>query len=147
MSNIVKRLRDWQHVYPEDQDKTEGHLYEEAANRIEELEAEVEGALAIIATERAEVMELRAENQRLREAAGRIEELEAKLDWVITERDETFALMLDRAQTAEAKLAQAVGALDEAIYLLDPDEEDIAKETGLHRIVTTYRELKGETND
>jgi hypothetical protein len=41
MSNIVKRLRDWQHVYPEDQDKTEGHLYEEAAGRIEELEAKL----------------------------------------------------------------------------------------------------------
>ena len=39
---------------------------------------------------------------------SRIEELEAKLDWVLVERDETFALMLDRAQTAEAKLAKAV---------------------------------------
>lgn len=38
--------------------------------------------------------------------ADRIEELEAKLDWVLVERDETFALMLDRAQTAEAKLAK-----------------------------------------
>ena len=44
--------------------------------------------------------------------ADRIEELEAKLDWVLVERDETFALMLDRAQTAEAKLAKAVVALD-----------------------------------
>ena len=42
--------------------------------------------------------------------ADRIEELEAELDWVIVERDETFALMLDRAQTAEAKLAKAVWA-------------------------------------
>ena len=41
-------------------------------------------------------------------ALSRIEELEAKLDWVLVERDETFALMLDRAQTAEAKLAKAV---------------------------------------
>jgi|DEB0MinimDraft_6_1074348.scaffolds.fasta_scaffold06150_8 hypothetical protein len=39
-------------------------------------------------------------------AADRIEELEDKLNWVIVERDETFALMLDRAQTAEAKLAK-----------------------------------------
>ena len=43
----------------------------------------------------------------------------------------------------EVKLAKAVDALGEAIYLLDPDEEDIAKETGLHRIVTTYAELTG----
>ena len=47
-----------------------------------------------------------------------------------------------RAFETEAKLAKAVLALDEAIYLLDPDDEDIAKETGLHRIVTTYAELK-----
>ena len=43
----------------------------------------------------------------------------------------------------EANLAKAVDALGEAIYLLDPDEEDIAKETGLYRIVTTYAELTG----
>ncbi len=60
--------------------------------------------------------------------------------------DEWFA---DRAQMQyrikelEAKLAKAVDALGEAIYLLDPDEEDIAKEAGLHRIVTTYAELTG----
>lgn len=36
--DLVKRLRDWQHVHPEDQDKPEGHLYEEAADRIEALE-------------------------------------------------------------------------------------------------------------
>ena len=50
----------------------------------------------------------------------------------------------DRIEELEAKLAKAVEALDEAIYLLDPDDEDIAKETGLHRIVTTLAELKGE---
>ena len=49
-----------------------------------------------------------------------------------------------RALEAEAKLAKAMLALDEAIYLLCPDEEDIAKETGLYRIVTTYKELKGD---
>ena len=43
----------------------------------------------------------------------------------------------------EAKLVKALEALGEAIYLLDPDEEDIVKETGLHRIVTTYAELTG----
>ena len=48
-----------------------------------------------------------------------------------------------RIEELEAKLKKAVEALGEAIYLLDPDEEDIAKETGLHRIVTTYAELKG----
>jgi len=52
-----------------------------------------------------------------------------------------------RALEAEAKLAKAMLALDEAIYLLDPDDEDIAKETGLHRIVTIRAELKGESDE
>ena len=61
--------------------------------------------------------------------------------------DEWFrekAQMQERIAELEVKLAKAVEALDEAIYLLDPDEEDIAKETGLHRIVTIFAELKGE---
>jgi len=37
--NLVKRLRDWEHVHPEDYNKPAGHLYEEAADRIEKLEA------------------------------------------------------------------------------------------------------------
>ena len=73
----------------------------------------------------------------------RIKELEKQLRWVLYERDATFKSMLNRAETAEAKLAKVLEALGEAIYLLDPDEEDIAKETGLHRIATTYAELTG----
>ena len=66
------------------------------------------------------------------------------------QRDEFAAVMLaecaaDRIEDLSAKLAKAVVALDEAIYLLDPDEEDIAKEAGLYRIVTTHDQLKGET--
>ena len=82
--DLVKRLRDWEHVWPDDMEKPAGHLYEDAAARIEELEANLE---------------------------------------------------------------KAVDALGEAIYLLDPDEEDIAKETGLHRIVTTYAELTGGNDE
>lgn len=44
----------------------------------------------------------------------------------------------------EAKLTKAIAALDEAIYLLHPDEEDMAKKAGVYRIVTTHKELKGE---
>ena len=55
----------------------------------------------------------------------------------------TPADALQYIEELEANLAKAVDALGEAIYLLDPDEEDIAKETGLHRIVTTYAELAG----
>ena len=51
------------------------------------------------------------------------------------------------AAELEANLAKAVEAIFEAIYLLDPDEEDIAKGTGLYRIVTTFKELKGEKDE
>ena len=51
---------------------------------------------------------------------------------------------MDRIEELQAKLAKAIEALDEAIYLLDPDEEDITKETGLYRIVKAFKELKGE---
>jgi len=46
-------------------------------------------------------------------------------------------------KSTHAILAKAAEALDEAIYLLDPDEEDITKETGIYRIVTT-RALIGD---
>jgi hypothetical protein len=44
----------------------------------------------------------------------------------------------------EAKLARAVEALDEAVYLLDVTEEDITKGAGVYRIVNTLKELTGE---
>ena len=50
----------------------------------------------------------------------------------------------DRIEELEAKLEKAIEALDEAIYLLAPDEEDIAKKTGLYRIVKAFKELKGD---
>ena len=55
----------------------------------------------------------------------------------------TPADALQYIEELEDNLAKAVDALGEAIYLLDPDEEDVAKETGTHRIVTTYAELTG----
>ena len=36
--DLVKRLRDWEHVWPEDDGEPEGNLYIAAADRIEELE-------------------------------------------------------------------------------------------------------------
>lgn len=51
----------------------------------------------------------------------------------------------DQRDDLQAKLTKALTALDEAIYLLNPDEEDMAKKAGVYRIVTTYKELKGET--
>ena len=81
-------------------------------------------------------------------AADRIEELEDKLDWVITERDETFALMLDRAQTAEAKLAKAMEALEKVqtfVRELEPyADQGHVLVPALHDACTTIAELKGE---
>jgi len=51
----------------------------------------------------------------------------------------------DQRDELQDKLTKALAALDEAIYMLNPDEEDMAKEAGVYRIVTTYKELKGET--
>jgi hypothetical protein len=50
----------------------------------------------------------------------------------------------DRIEELEGKLAKAVEALDEAVYLLDPTEKDMTKKAGVYRIVTTLAELKGE---
>ena len=75
-----------------------------------------------------------------------IDELEAELaeyKHVASAIDKQWAESQDEIADLKAKLAQAVEALGEAIYLLDPDEEDIAKGTGLYRIVTTYKELTG----
>jgi hypothetical protein len=35
---LVEKLRNWEKIYPEDEDKPDGSLYYEAADRIEELE-------------------------------------------------------------------------------------------------------------
>ncbi|MCP4492397.1 MAG: hypothetical protein GY820_34575 [Gammaproteobacteria bacterium] len=77
------------------------------------------------------------------ELADRIEELEAKLATCRKYRD-AYA-ECDRISTHA--LRKAVEALDEAVYLLAPDEEDMAKKAGVYRVVTTLAELKGETDE
>ena len=52
-----------------------------------------------------------------------------------------------RVIAAEAKLAKAVEALDEAVYLLKPDEKDMMRQAGVYRIVTTLAEIKGESHE
>lgn len=79
-----------------------------------------------------------------------IEELETRLRSLLLEHISDLAQAQEAYEQVvelEANLAKAVEALDEAIYLLDPDDEDIAKETGLHRIVTTYKELTGGNDE
>ncbi len=42
MTDLLTRLRAWENVFPEDEDKPEGSLYLEAAGRIQELESVLE---------------------------------------------------------------------------------------------------------
>ena len=49
----------------------------------------------------------------------------------------------EEIERLEAKLSKAISALDEAIYMLAPDESDMKKKAGIYRIVTAYEELKG----
>jgi len=53
----------------------------------------------------------------------------------------------DRIEELETKLAKAVEALDEAVYLLAPTESDMEKEAGVYRVVTTLEDLKDPTAD
>ena len=58
-------------------------------------------------------------------------------------------MMRDEAKIVEleAKLAKAVRALDEAVYLLGPDEEDMMMKAGVYRVVTTLAALKGKGDE
>ena len=90
-------------------------------------------------------------------AADRIEELEDKLATCEKYRDayaecarigaqDVFGLETKLAE-CEARLEKAVDALDEAVYLLRPDEKDMMRQAGVYRIVTTLAELKGQKDE
>jgi hypothetical protein len=71
-------------------------------------------------------------------------------EWPFEDKNGEFVTYEDHIKIVkelEAKLAKAVEALDEAVYLLDITEEDIAKETGVYRIVSTLRVLKGRVGN
>ena len=74
--------------------------------------------------------------------------LDDQEDWdalqeVTTELEQAEA----RIEELEGKLVKAVEALGEAVYLLDPDEKDMARKAGVYRVVTTLAELKGEQDE
>jgi chromosome segregation ATPase len=127
--DLVKRLREDQPVTQDMGSTMQCALQDAAANRIEKLEAKLAKAV-----------------EERDEALNQLDSARHSVD-VLEKRVKTFCDgwgVADKGRIeAETKLAEAVDALGEAIYLLDPDEEDIAKETGLHRIVTTYAELTG----
>ena len=78
-----------------------------------------------------------------------VERLQAGSIWGRSVQDTLIDWMKERKQAAdhieelEAKLAKAVEALDEAVYLLAPDEKDMMRQAGVYRVVTTLAELKG----
>ena len=79
--------------------------------------------------------------------ADRIEELEAKLaeyKHVSSAIDTQWAESQDQIAELEAKLAVAVDALDEAVYLLAPTERDMEREAGVYRVVVAFEELKDQ---
>jgi len=85
-----------------------------------------------------------------RQSADRIEALTAKLATCEKYRDayaECDRIGTQTVRGLEAKLAKAVEALDEAVYLLKPDEKDMMRQAGVYRIVTTLAEIKGDTHD
>ena len=67
--------------------------------------------------------------------------LDEREDWDTLQEAELYIDEL------EAKLEKALEALDEAVYLLGPDEEDMMKKTGVYRVVTTLAELKGQDDE
>ena len=79
--------------------------------------------------------------------ADHIEELEAGLEHnkkrMLVLAGDKINLVSELAGV-KGKLAKAVEALDEAVYLLAPDEKDMVRQAGVYRIVTTLALLKGE---
>jgi hypothetical protein len=68
-------------------------------------------------------------------------------EWPFEDKNGNFVTYEDHIKIVkelEANLARAVEALDEAVYLLDITDEDIAKGAGVYRIVNTLKELTGE---
>ena len=82
--------------------------------------------------------------------ADRIDELEAELrsmalDCLAADGQATEAYQAQLA--AEAKLAKAMKAFDEAIYFIDIEAYDILKGAGMYRIAKTYADLGGVIPD
>ena len=50
----------------------------------------------------------------------------------------------DRLEALEGKITQAVAALNKAVYLLDPTEEEMTGKGAVYRIMVALAALKGE---
>jgi len=47
-----------------------------------------------------------------------------------------------RIHELEDRIEELISALEEAVYLLDPTEEDMQKKGGVYRVVTALEKLK-----
>jgi len=121
MSNdLVKRLRDWEFVYPEEDNDPEGSLYIKAADRIEELEA----AMASIEEYGTESLNALPDClMKLAPALVRIEKLEDKLTRataVLRKVDEWFD-ELEMYTAPDYHLAPALKEVKSVLQEIDDD--------------------------
>ena len=47
-----------------------------------------------------------------------------------------------RIHELEDRIEELMSALEEAVYLIDPTEEDMQKKSGVYRVVTALKEQK-----
>lgn len=59
-----------------------------------------------------------------------------------TLRPEDVSFMVEVLEKAEKQRVEIVEAMEEAVYLLSPTDEDMQKHAGVYRIVTTLEKLK-----
>ena len=51
-----------------------------------------------------------------------------------------------RIHELEDRIEELTQALEEAVYLLNPTEEDIQKKAGVYRVVTALEKMKEKSN-
>ena len=51
-----------------------------------------------------------------------------------------------RIHELEDRIEELTQALEEAVYLLDPTEEDMQKKAGVYRVVTALEKMKEKSN-
>ena len=52
-----------------------------------------------------------------------------------------------RIHELEDRIKELIEALEEAVYLLNPTEEDIQKKAGVYRVVTALEKMKEKTRN
>jgi len=50
-------------------------------------------------------------------------------------------------EVGQARIDELEGALEEAVYLLNPTDEDMQKKAGVYRVVTALEKLKEKKHD